>query len=224
MVFSQFGVKTYCESGQNNASNGFYLKTAALATYTYKGFTLGSGISTNLISNDLNFVDGVNITVEKKFDFKLLEIGIEPFFIYKPYSRLLHEQNWGAQINFKTKHLLVSLGSAYRKTGFTTKAVELYNILPENRYWIYKNSLIYTFGFNLKTDESKWNFGISATNFDYFLIHQLTNPMFTMNGSYKLTTDLKLFAQSIYKLAGASNGHVDYFGLLIRSGVKWTIN
>jgi hypothetical protein len=83
---------------------------------------------------------------------------------------------------------------------------------------------MYSFNFFLKPTDEQWNVGLSVTNIDHYIINQETNPVFNLQGFYKLKSPVKLFAQAWYKTAGITNLNLNYFGFFLRTGIIWNIN
>jgi len=94
---------------------------------------------------------------------------------------------------------------------------------PPGAYTCATGWLLYLLGYYLKPQEHNWNVGINVTNIDYYLLNQSTNPLFYLQGEYRPTERMSLFAEAWYKSAGAFNISVNYFGYLFRSGLLWKL-
>jgi hypothetical protein len=80
---------------------------------------------------------------------------------------------------------------------------------------------MYSISYNIRTEVSRWNTGITVTNTDYFLINQETNPYMNIHGSFRASSPVCLFSEVWYKNAGLLNMSPNYFGFAIRGGIEW---
>jgi hypothetical protein len=69
-----------------------------------------------------------------------------------------------------------------------------------------------------------WNLYLNITNFERFIIEQEMNPMLNMGLIWQKNDKWpQIFVDYWYQTAGLNNIRVNYFGWLLRTGVKWEI-
>lgn len=211
------------DTGENNVSNGLFIKTAGFGAYRSGKTKITGGCQFDLKSINANILSGSAITVAREFSIKGFPFEIKGFNVYNKYSELLYDLNWGILINIKRNHFTYQIGTDFRTYGYTKHAIKEYGIESQNK--IHENwNLIYLVGYNLKPLDFKWNVGLLLTDIDYFIIEQETNPMFNLHARYKVAPPVTLYFESWYKSSGALNLSVNYFGFFIRTGVIWEIN
>jgi hypothetical protein len=139
-------------------------------------------------------------------------------------SEFLRETNWGTLVNMKHRRIEIALGTNFRTYAFRKRLIEDYEI-SKNAMRVHENfNIMYSFGYNLKKDDTRWNAGLSLTNTDHFYISQETNAMVRLNGFYKPFSQVCLFVEAWYKSAGAPNLAINYFGYFFRTGITWNFN
>jgi hypothetical protein len=182
---------------------------------------LEAGVQTNLINGNNIVFSGYCINGSRKFSIKNTILELNGFWLWKASSKLLQESDYGCFVSMKQKHIEILLGTNFRTYGFRSMAIEEYNI-EKDATKIHENfNLMYSFSYNLKPLDSRWNAGLTLTNTDYFLINQETNPYRNLHSSYHVSSPVCLFAEAWYKNAGSLNMNTNYFGFVIRGGVKW---
>ena len=133
------------------------------------------------------------------------------------------ESNWGILANIERKHFTWKLGTEFRTYHVTKEAIENFDI--ESNKNLHENwNMMYLLGYNLYPADNLWNIGIAITNIDHFIINQETNPMFFLQGKYKVSLPLTIYFESWYKSAGTLNISANYFGFLFRTGLIWELD
>lgn len=216
-------LSTYIDAGENNISEGLYIKTALFGQYHFVKTRIEGGIQLDVKSANSNFLTGISLKASQEFVIKEFPFEVQGLFMYTPFSDVIHESNWGMLINIERSHFNFQLGTNFRTYRITQKAAENYDInssrsLHEN--W----NLMYLVGYDLKPEDHTWNIGVSITNIDHFLINQETNPMLKFRGKYAISTPLTIYAESWYKSAGSLNISANYFGFFFRTGLIWKLD
>lgn len=221
-MFPQARVSGYIDMGQNNVSNGLFIKTAGLAQYQLGKYRLGAGFQFDLKSPNENFFSGLNLNASREFMIKNFPLEVLGFYTLTPFSDISRETNWGLILNIRPKHFIIRIGTNFKTYAINKEAINKYEIDTDSK--IKENwNLMYSFSYYLKSFDNLWNVGISMTNFDHFIINQETNPIFNLNAWYKPNIPLKLFIETWYKSSGAFNLSVNYFGFFVRTGIVWNI-
>ena len=221
-LMSQSRVTFFNDIGQNNVSNGLYIKTGSLFSHQFGKNCIETGFQFDLKSNNKNIFSGYNLKISRQAQLKYIPFNIHGFYLWVPFSDVLRETNWGILLDMKRNHFVLKFGTGFRTFAIPQKAFENYGINTSSK--IHENwNLLYSFGYNLKSLNNLWNIGLSVTNIDHFIINQETNPVFNLRGQYKARPPLDLFIESWYKSAGAFNLSVNYFGFFIRTGIVWDI-
>jgi hypothetical protein len=215
-------LSTYLDAGGNKASDGLYIRTSAFGAWNFDKTKADVGIQFDLKNSSSKVFTGAVLNIARELSIKEFRFEVQGFFLYNPFSHLVHESNWGMLLNTERKHFTYKLGTEFRTYHLTQDAIEKYDIgLNKN---LHENwNLIYLLGYKLKPTDNKWNIGISITNFDHFIINQENNPLIFVRGSYKVSSPLTLYAEAWYKSAGTFNIYTDYFGILFRTGLIWKL-
>lgn len=222
-LIAQIDLSTHFDVGENNVSDGVYVKNSSFAAYHYQKFRFLGGVRLDIESMADKVFTGTTLQIDREFSIKEFPFEIEGLIIYNPFSDWVYEFNWGLLAKVQRKHFDFKLGTSFRTYSLTSKAQSNSDLDSNNK--IHENwNLMYLAQYNLKPDDFKWNVGISITNIDYFLINQEVNPMFNLNGYYKINKPLTLYAETWYKAAGLSNISVNYFGFFIRTGLIWKVD
>jgi hypothetical protein len=125
---AQFQLSAWLDAGENNVSDGFYLKSAFLGNYQIQKVKIEAGTQFDLIASDYKLHTGTVLKISrnfriKEFDFNLLALGL-----INPYSSLVHEYNWGILAGKDSEHWHFKLGTNFRIYHITNKAADDYNI------------------------------------------------------------------------------------------------
>jgi hypothetical protein len=218
---AQSGLTVYADAGDYTISDGLFMRSALLGHYRSGKNQLEAGVLTNLINSNNIVLSGYCINGSREFRIKNTFLELTGFWLWTASSELLQETNYGCFISIKQKHFEMQLGTNCRTYSFRRKAMQEFPIKEDNSK-IHENfNLMYSFSYNLKPFDSRWNTGLTLTNTDHFLINQETNPYINVHGSYNVSSPVCLFAEVWYKNAGSLNMSTNYFGFVIRGGVKW---
>lgn len=216
----QFSVQA--DAGEHNASEGFYLRTSAAAEYCLAGTRLGAALQFELRGNVPKIWSGMNLSLNQELQIRDFPFELGAFFLYKPYSDLQYENNWGLLTQTNYRHFHFMLGNGFRAFRLTRQAIQDY---PEGAGTVIRENwnLIYRIGYDLKSKDNPWNAGLAVTNMDRFLMNQETNPMLLLHGNMELVPGLDLFGEFWYKQAGVFNISANYFGFFFRMGALWEL-
>lgn len=220
---AQLQFSSYLDGGENNVSDGFFLKTGVLSNYNLGKSNLYGGMQFDLKTRNENVLSGIFLKADYELSIRKFPFTVEGLFFYNLFSETVHESNWALSVKKESKHFKYQFGTHFRTYMLTQNANSEYNIEDEEK--IHENwNLIYLLQYNLKPIENDWNIGISITNIDHFLITQETNPLFYVHGNYKISKPLSLYAEAWLKRSGMLNISVHSFGYLIRTGIIWNID
>ena len=220
---AQFQISTHFDFGENNVSEGIFIKNSYLGIYQFGKNKISGGCQFDLISRGTNFLTGSNLKVSRDFTIKEFPFEIQGLFMYNPFSELVRESIWGALVKIQRKHFVYQLGTNFRTYKVTGEAVDDYDQESDNK--IRENwNLMYLLQYNLHPPDHKWNMGVSLTNIDHFIINQETNPVLYLHGHYTFTAPVTLYIESWFKNAGAFNISSNYFGFFFRTGILWKLD
>jgi len=220
---AQPGLNIYTDFGENNGSQGLFIKTASLVSYQFGKNIFETGFRIDLKNSNNTYFSGFSLSGSRNLKISHFPFEIAGFWICTPFSELLRETNWGARLKRESNHFEYLIGANFRTYAFRQKAIREYGI-DQNAAKIHEIlNIMYSVCYQLKPRNSPWNVGFSLTNVDNFMIEQETNPMLRLNGFYKLSSPLSLYIQGWYKSAGATNLAVNYFGFFFRTGIIWYI-
>ncbi len=220
---AQVRISTYIEAGENNVSDGLYLKNSFLGDYSFGKTRIEAGSQFDLLSAGPNVFTGVAAGIAREFSLKRFIYEVQGFYMYSSFSDLVHESNLGALINVERNHFDYKLGLEFRTYRITDAAADSFN-LRSNRKLHENWNIVYLVSYRLKPADNNWNTGIAISNIDHFLVNQETNPMLNIHGSYAVSSPLELYAEIWYKGAGSLNISANYFGFFIRTGLIWKIH
>lgn len=182
-----------------------------------------AGFLFNIKTTNEKAFGGYRLQASRRLAIKSWPLDLQFFGLQTIYSNLLRETNWGAFIQKQGKHFDIRLGTGFRTFAFRNYAIKKYGIEEEATKLHENFNLIYSFGYHLKPPASNWNIGLSVTNVDYFMVNQETNPIFCLEGSYKLKDSISLLTQFWYEPAGVFNIYANYFGFFVRTGIIWNL-
>ena len=221
-VKAQINISSYFDFGANNSSDGLFIKSAALGQYQRKKLRVSGAFQLDFKSRNANTFSGFNIMAGREFTYKTFQFTVQGLFLYNRFSDLVHGTNWAIVEKTETKHMRFRLGTLFRTYALTKKAIDEYEI--EQNEKIHENwNLIYLVQYNFKPIGNDWNVGVTLTNFDHFIISQETNPWFNVQGEYKLSAPVSLFAEAWLKRSGMFNISASHFGYSFRTGVVWRL-
>jgi hypothetical protein len=217
---AQPGINIYTELGENNVSHGLYVESSAMAHYKFGNNVLETGFQIDL-KNNKTVISGYTINATRDFVVKDVPFELQGFGTWTDFSEILRETNYGALLKMHRNHFQIAIGTNFRTYSFSRKAVKDYEIdkSAESFHEVY--NIMYSFSYNLKPVNNPWNIAFEITDIDYFIINHETNPILNLNTSYKLNSNLSFYAEASYKIAGATNMAVNYFGFFLRTGISW---
>ncbi len=221
-INAQIKLQTFLDVGENNASEGVFIKNVYRGSYSYEKYSIDAGLQFDLYGSNPNVLTGFDITGSRAFSIKKFPFNVRGFFILNRFSDLLYDTNWGLKINtIKMQHFLIEVGTNFKSYAINAEAREKYNI-DKSRSKLRENfNLIYTISVYVKPHDNDWNIGLSITNVDYYIINQSTNPVINLQTKYKPKSNLTMFLDSWYKQAGILNIYANYFGYFFRGGIIW---
>ena len=220
---AQVQVSAFADIGQNNVSDGLFVKSAVLAYYQFGKNRVEAGLQFDLIDYHANALSGMSLKAERQFSIKDKPLEIQGFFLRTPFSDVLQETNWGVLLGMEQGHFILKIGTGFRTYSYTQSTAEYYGFDESSR--IRENwNLLYSFSYQVKSPDNPWNIGLSVTNIDHFIISQETNPVVGLRGQYKPGQHVNLFGEGWYQNAGAFNLSVNYFGFFFRTGIAWDIH
>jgi hypothetical protein len=223
-VMAQPDLNVYTDMGSNNVSHGLFIKSAGILNYKFGKNSVETGFQADLKNYSKNGFTGYIIDGSREFMIKGMSLTINGFYTSTISSWIIRESNLGGLLKTRFEHFEITLGTNFRTFTLRQRGITDYEIEKNTTKVHEASNLMYSFSYNLKPYINRWNAGISVTNFDHFSINQETNPMVNIHGSYKMKSPVSLYAQAWYKIAGASNLEVNYFGFYIRTGIIWNFN
>lgn len=219
-IEAQGRFSAYIDAGENNVSEGLYIKTSLFGAYQPGKTEIECGTQFDIKSAGSNFLTGLSLSGTREFQVKAFQFEIQGLFMFNPFSDLVHESDLGILANVERKHFAFKLGTEFRTFHITKKASEEFDIVSNknlNENW----NIMYLLGYNLKPIDNDWNCGIVITNIDHFLINQEINPLIYLHGKCNVSSPLTIYIESWYKSAGSLNINATYFGFFIRTGMIW---
>lgn len=206
--------------GANYTSSGLYSDFAGGITAVISEWQFEARAGVTLSNERENLFNELKMDVSRDFSIKEKPVTGHVFYLWQPFSAILHEHNAGIVFQHRSNKFSYDI-------GFNTRIFQLPNAYAEsNDYtqvsiWepinlMYKITYYHPFS-------DQWEFKTSVTNFDVFLIQQETNPMLITNLGYQLSTTSKLYLDLGYLQAGLMNIRVNYFGYFIRGGIQWKL-
>lgn len=218
---AQPGINIYTELGQNNISQGLYIKSATLGNYNFRNNILSTGIQTDLDKNDKILLSGYTINASRYLTLQRMLLELQGFFTMTDLSEILHETNWGVLLKMRRNHFEMAIGSNFKTYSFSEQAQKVYKIMNDAVSIKETFNIIYSFRYNVKPSDNKWNIGWAITDIDYFQFNQETNPIFKLNGYLSFSNKISINADLSYELAGFTNLALGYFGLTLKTGLIW---
>lgn len=212
----------YMDLGQNNISDGLYVKSVVQGGYNFNKYQVETGFQFNLKSYNNRFFSGYYLGGGRKFLINKFEFSLQGLFVYAPYLDTFRETNWGIIFKMNRQHFRMRFGTNFRTYSITRNTSN--STVPEENIKLHENwNIMYSFSYYFMKEDRKWNIGLNITNIDYFLIYQETNPVYNVMASYRISEPLKIYLQPWYQNSGSFNLNVNYFGFFVRAGVVWSI-
>ena len=182
-VAAQPGLTLYTDAAKNSVSDGLFIRSSFLGYYRSGKYQLKAGLQTNLINGNNIILSGYRVDGSREFKIKNTLLGIHGFWLWTTYSSILQETNYGCALSMNRHHFEMLIGTNFRTYSFRRNALKDYEI-ENDATKIHENfNLMYSFSYNLKPSDYRWNAGVTLTNIDYFMINQETNPYVNLKGS-----------------------------------------
>lgn len=214
----EINLAVFTNCGNNYASNGFYLQTAATGGIQFNKNKIEAGFQLNIMHCNNRIISGYYLKTSHEISIFKAPAEIQALYIYSPFSESLRETNLGLLLHLKPGHFKIVTGTNFRTYSISRQEIKENNLTSNSR--IHENfNLMYACGYYIKPNDNIWNAGITVTNIDYFMINQFTNPVFYIDARFKTSQSISLFLETWYKSAGAFNISVNYFGFFIRTGL-----
>jgi len=223
-IRAQINLGSYLDIGENNVSEGIFIKNAYRGSYQYEKYMVEAGMQFDLISNNPNIFSGLDIIGSREFLIGNFPFDVKGFFMLNRFSDIMYETNWGVAVETrKPEHFLFELGTFFRTYAINSEARNEYDINKSDSKLKENFNLMYVISAYVKPYDHYWNVGLSCTNVDYYIFSQSTNPGFNLQMKYKPKSNLTLCFDAWYRQAGVLNISANYFGYFFRGGVKWEI-
>jgi hypothetical protein len=206
--------------GANYTSSGLYSDFAGGITAVISEWQFEARAGVTLSNERENVFNALKMDVSRDFSIKEKPVTGHVFYLWQPFTAILHEHNAGIIFHHRSNKFGYDI-------GLNTRIFKLPNAYAEsngyNQVSIWEPiNLMYKLTYYQPIDK-KWDFKALLTNFDTFLIQQETNPMLITNLSYQLSGTSKLYMDLGYLQAGLMNIRVNYFGYFIRGGIQWKL-
>ncbi len=223
-VCSQINQENYIDIGSSNVSEGAFLRLASASSFGIKNYKAQTGILWAFSNQSAKRFTGWFLDVSGNFKIKKVPFDAGIFYRLNPFSKIMHENNWGILLGYNTNHFRLKIGNNLRIYKLNRGTIEEYGLENNgNKRIIEPRNLMYSFMYCLKPADHKWNMAATVTNFDYFLIQQETNPIIMCRFLYNVKSGLSLYSDLWYQSAGLFNIRVNYFGFFLRTGISWQI-
>ena len=220
-VNAQPGMNLYTDMGANNVSDGIFIKSVVSGFLTSGKYRVETGFQNDLRSNGSVLFSGCSINASRFIAARRSRFELKGFCTWTFSSGLLRENNFGAYIKMMRKHFEMALGTDSRTYVFRNRATDDFEIEKKCRRLHEKLNIMYSFCYNLKKTDDKWNIGLTLTDMDHYITSQETNPSLCLHGFFRPGSRFCLFEEVWYKAAGAPNRAINHFGYFLRTGIIW---
>jgi hypothetical protein len=214
----------YTDAGKSNVSNGFYVKSAVIGTFKTGKYAVEGGFQADLAYKNRSAFSGLTVSMSKDIMLKSISFTLEGFLLRTKASDITGETNWGVLLKTGRNHFKTMIGINFRTYSFTRFAIREYKLDKGTARCHDVYNFMYAFTYDLKTEDSFWNAGMTITDSDHFVINQENNITFNLHGSYKLSPSVFLYTQAWYQAAGITNLKINNFAFILRTGIIWNIN
>lgn len=221
--YSQVSLMAYLDAGKNVVLSDYYASSSIIASCTYSRFTLSPGVSYICEGHKGSRFEGYLLNGSRQVNFFRRTIDIGVFYLHRPLSEIIKENNWGVYAEYIGKRFEILIGNQfryYRLIASEDLQAELKrkpDIISEN--W----NIIYSFHYRIISNTS-WHLSASVTNLDYFIIEQETNPLFNIKVSYKIRNKVMPYIAYWHRNAGMFNLKANHFGYHFRLGLEWELS
>jgi hypothetical protein len=110
-MIAQPGLTVYADLGQNNVSDGLFIKSAVLGHFKFGKNRLETGFETDLKSDNDPLLSGYTINASRFLITKGSRFEIRGFCTWTRNSEFLRETNWGALLNMRRRRIEMALGT-----------------------------------------------------------------------------------------------------------------
>lgn len=220
---AQFKAGAFIGLGVNPVENPIFISSGIYAAAKYKFISADYAFDFNINNRDIRAFNAIKTSLNYETDINNSHLKAGILYLYKPSTELISEQNLAILINCKINKWEFNLGNNFRANKFKKSVEDIVNTENKTIIWE-KPNIMYMARYYFLNPAKEWNFYLSATNFDWFIIEQETSPFINAGAYYKNKENgLKLFTDFNYQAAGFNNIRVNYFGFFIRIGIIWEI-
>ena len=221
---AQFKIEVFSGIAVNPVDQPCLISAGFSPGYEYKNFSIDYAMDFNINHRDTKVINAFASSIAYKINLNNIPLKFNLFYCNKPVSQILNIHNTGLKMNYILKKWDFTLGNNFNIYRFTDDAVKIYEIV-DNRYLVESANIMYSIKYFIMQKGNPWNLYINLTNFERFIIEQETNPMLNLGFIWQKNDNWpQIFVDYWYQSAGFNNIRVNYFGWLLRTGVKWEIN
>ncbi len=221
MASGQSALTAYTEFGENNVSNGLYIRPAALLNLAKAKYSFGIGIRSGHLIPGVFKISGLSFNAARTIFIKKTTVQFQGFYVITDLTGIVNEKNWGGTLKMKLTHFEMTIGTNFKTLSFSSKAQQEYKISNDAASIHETFNIIYSFDYKIRPADNKWNIGCAITDMDYFHFNQETNPIFKINSYLRFSDKFSINADLSYELAGLTNFAIGYFGFNLKTGVIW---
>jgi hypothetical protein len=214
----------YADVGNNNMSEGAFLRMASVSIFESGNYQAGSGFLFTFSNQSDNIFAGFFISGLRDFRIKKVPFEAGVFYRINPFSEMMKEINYGLLIGYGSNRFRLKLGNNFRLYKLNKSTIEDNGLSRGKRTRIFEpRNLMYHIAYYIMPADHKWNAAALITNYDFFLIHQETNPMIAGRFHYNPNARLRVYCEIWYQGAGMLNLQANHFGFYFRTGISWQI-
>ena len=223
MVSAQNSLNLSSEFGETQASFGNTIKMAVDFQYDLGNFNIKTGLQADIKDYLYNTLSAYTAQISHSLKINRFNFNANVFYLHSAKGQLFNEYNYGFSFSsLNTAHFDWEFGTHFRIISPSRYGVNTFQL---SRNSVYENwNFIYVIKYRLKPVQNCWNLSFCMTNRDLFYINQETNPYCYLGSTFRISSRLSSFTEVWYKPAGMSNFRVNYFGYLIRTGIKWNLS
>jgi hypothetical protein len=214
----------YIDVGNNNMSEGAFLRLASVSLFEKGNYRAGSGFLLNFSNQSDKIFAGFFINASGDFRIKKIPFEAGLFYRINPFSEMMKEINYGILLGYGSDHFRLKLGNNFRLYKLNKNTIEDYGLSTGSRTRIFEpRNLMYNLAYYIMPADHKWNAAAYITNYDFFLIQQETNPIISGRFIYDYSARLRVYCEIWYQGAGMFNLQANHFGFYLRTGISWQI-
>lgn len=98
---AQVQVEAYGDIGENNVSEGAFIKSVFRAGYKYDQYRFMGGVQLDLYSSNPNLLSSFDITTSRNFLIKDYPVNLKGYYMLNRFSDWMYETNWGLRLASK---------------------------------------------------------------------------------------------------------------------------